>query len=148
MAARNIQHQNDLVGGSVFLQMLCEKTHCPPHGGVAVPGGIFSPQIEIRGQVRGDVAKGLRRDLVLVADENLWELLLDVLVVCHECQKGHVKLCISDMLLLMRLASWQGALSDHEASLSPKMESNGSLVHVDVERDLATSLCSHNLGPL
>ena len=89
MALSNVQHQNDLVCSLVILQMFHQATHRSSHFGMAVPSRLFSPQIEVL-RDRPDILQSLCWNLVLVANEDLWEFRLDVCIMSHERKEGHI----------------------------------------------------------
>ena len=90
MAPGRVQHQNDLVCGSMILEVAAELFHGFLHNCMIVPGGIFAPKTEAFWDVWSNFIKKLDRELALVSNEDLGELWLNSWVVCEEGKKGNI----------------------------------------------------------
>ena len=76
MAPGRVQHQNDLVCGSMILEVAAELFHGFLHKCMIVPGGIFAPKTEAFWDVWSNFIEKLDRELALVSNEDLGELWL------------------------------------------------------------------------
>ena len=82
MAPGRVQHQNDLVCGSMILEVAAELSHGVLHNCMIVPGGIFAPKTEAFWDVWSNFMEKLDRELALVSNEDLEEIWLSRFPCC------------------------------------------------------------------